>query len=127
MTCSSVDLKAYMLGELPEKEKGAVAAHVRECATCGEEMERLSLTHLALVSLRDEEVPRRIAFVSDKVFEPRWWQRIWQSGPAMAFASAALVACAILAHGMMRQQQQFNVGHGDKLVRHRVFAVKYFE
>ena len=101
MTCSSVDLKAYMLGELPEGEKALVAGHVRECASCGEEMERLSLTHLALVSLRDEEVPRRIAFVSDKVFEPRWWQRVWRSGPAMGFASAALLACAILAHGYM--------------------------
>jgi anti-sigma factor RsiW len=101
MTCSSVDLKAYMLGELPESEKLRVAGHVRECASCGEEVERLSLTHLALVSLRDEEVPRRIAFVSDKVFEPRWWQRVWQSGPAMAFASAAVLACAILAHGLV--------------------------
>jgi anti-sigma factor RsiW len=101
MTCSSVDLKAYMLGELPESEKLRVAGHVRECASCGEEMERLSLTHLALVSLRDEEVPRRIAFVSDKVFEPRWWQRVWHSGPAMAFASAAVLACAILAHGLV--------------------------
>jgi anti-sigma factor RsiW len=102
MTCSSIDLKAYVLGELPESEKGLVAGHVRECASCGEEMERLSLTHLALVSLRDEEVPRRIAFVSDKVFEPRWWQRVWRSGPAMGFASAALLACAILAHGLLR-------------------------
>jgi anti-sigma factor RsiW len=105
MTCSSVDLKAYMLGELPESEKLQVAGHVRECASCGEEMERLSLTHLALVSLRDEEVPRRIAFVSDKVFEPRWWQRVWHSGPAMAFASAAVLACAILAHGFVRPIQ----------------------
>ncbi len=105
MTCPSVDLKAYMLGELPESEKLRVAGHVRECASCGEEMERLSLTHLALVSLRDEEVPRRIAFVSDKVFEPRWWQRVWHSGPAMAFASAAVLACAILAHGFVRPIQ----------------------
>jgi anti-sigma factor RsiW len=102
MTCSSVDLKAYVLGELPESEKGAVAVHVRECASCGEEMERLSLTHRALTSLRDEEVPRRIAFVSDKVFEPRWWQRVWRSGPAMGFASAAVLACAILAHGLVQ-------------------------
>jgi len=81
-----------------------VAGHVRECVSCGEELERLNMTHLALVSLRDEEVPRRIAFVSDKVFEPRWWQRIWQSGPAMGFASAAVLACAILAHGVLTQR-----------------------
>jgi len=104
MNCSSIDLKAYVLGELPESERGMVAGHVRECVSCGEELERLNMTHLALVSLRDEEVPRRIAFVSDKVFEPRWWQRIWQSGPAMGFASAAVLACAILAHGVLTQR-----------------------
>ena len=105
MNCSSVDLKAYVLGELPENEKGRVAGHVRDCASCGEELERLNLTHLALVSLRDEEAPRRIAFVSDKVFEPRWWQRMWHSGPAMGFASAAVLACAILAHGVLSREK----------------------
>jgi anti-sigma factor RsiW len=99
MTCSSVDLKAYMLGEVPESEKGLVAAHVRECASCGEEMERLSLTHLALVSLRDEEVPRRIAFVSDKVFEPRWYQKLFLRP---SFAAAMVIAAAILVHAFAR-------------------------
>ena len=33
-----------------------------------------NLTQTALLSLADEEIPQRIAFVSDKVFEPRWWQ-----------------------------------------------------
>jgi len=36
------------------------------------------------------------------VFEPRWWQTMWRSGPAMGFASAALLAAAILAHGFAR-------------------------
>jgi anti-sigma factor RsiW len=122
MTCSSVDLKAYVLGELPESEKALVAGHVRECSVCGEEMERLSLTHLALVSLRDEEVPRRIAFVSDKVFEPRWWQRVWRSGPAMGFASAALLACAILAHGFLRPAPEIAATVDTAAVERRVSA-----
>jgi len=62
----------------------------------------LNLTRSALASLEDEEMPRRIAFVSDRVFEPRWWQTMWRSGPAMGFASAALLAAAILAHGFVR-------------------------
>jgi hypothetical protein len=37
--------------------------------------------------------------VSDKVFQPRWWERVWRSGPAMGFASAVVLAAAILAHG----------------------------
>jgi hypothetical protein len=102
MNCSSVDLKAYLFGEAAEGEKRAAAEHVRDCAGCSEELERLRLTHLAMMSLRDEEPPRRIAFVSDRVFEPRWWQRAWRSGPAMVFASAALIACAILAQAYVR-------------------------
>jgi anti-sigma factor RsiW len=122
MTCSSIDLKAYVLGELPETERGLVAGHVRECASCGEELERLNLTHLALVSLRDEEAPRRIAFVSDKVFEPRWWRRIWQSGPAMGFASAAVLACAILAHGVLTQGMTRPAAVDTAAVERRVSA-----
>jgi hypothetical protein len=55
-----------------------------------------------LLALEEEEIPQRIAFVSDKVFEPRWWQTIWRSGPAMGFASAAMLAAAILAHAYVR-------------------------
>ncbi len=70
--------------------------------SCREELDRLNLTRSALVSLEDEEIPRRIAFVSDRVFEPRWWQTMWHSGPVMGFASAAVLAAAILVHGFAR-------------------------
>ncbi len=96
MNCSSIDLKAIALGEASEE------AHIASCANCREELDRLRLTQGALLSLPEEEVPRRIAFVSDKVFEPRWWQRVWQSGPAMGFASAAVLAAAIFAHAYAR-------------------------
>jgi hypothetical protein len=99
MNCSSVDLKAYFLGEVTRAEKSSVDDHVRACQSCREELDRLKLTDAALRSLPDEEAPQRIAFVSDKVFEPRWYQTIWRSGPAMGFASAALLAAAILVHG----------------------------
>ena len=51
-----------------------------------------------ILKQREEELPRRIAFVSDKVFEPRWYQRFWRNGPALGFASAAMLSCAILVH-----------------------------
>ena len=76
--------------------------HVRGCQSCREELDRLNLTRSALASLEDEEIPRRIAFVSDRVFEPRWWQTMWHSGPVMGFASAAVLAAAILVHGFER-------------------------
>jgi anti-sigma factor RsiW len=102
MSCSVLDLKAYVVGELAQREKMAVEDHVRACQNCHDELDRLNLTRSALASLEDEEMPRRIAFVSDRVFEPRWWQTMWRSGPAMGFASAALLAAAILAHGFAR-------------------------
>jgi anti-sigma factor RsiW len=101
MSCE-VDLKAYVVGELNERERSVVEDHARGCQSCHDELDRLNFTRSALASLEDEEIPRRIAFVSDRVFEPRWWQTMWRSGPAMGFASAALLAAAILAHGFAR-------------------------
>lgn len=102
MSCSSVDLKAYFLGEMARPETAELENHVAACDSCREEMDRLRLTQTALMSLPDEEVPRRIAFVSDRVFEPKWWQAFLRPGPVMGFASALLIAGAILAHGAMR-------------------------
>jgi hypothetical protein len=99
MNCSSEELKGYFLGELASRDKAPVEEHVRSCQNCREELERLKLTQTALLALEEEEVPRRISFVSDKVFEPRWYQTIWRSGPAMGFASAVVLAAAILVHG----------------------------
>jgi hypothetical protein len=100
MSCD-VDLKAYVLGEVTRHERKAAENHVLGCQSCRDELDRLNVTRSALLSLEDEEIPRRIAFVSDRVFEPRWWQTMWHSGPAMGFASAALLAAAILAHAVL--------------------------
>ena len=98
MNCSSVDLKAYFLGEVDRAEKSSVEDHVRGCQSCREELERLKVTDAALRSLADEEAPQRIAFVSDKVFEPRWWQRIWSP----SFAAGCVIAAAILVHAFVQ-------------------------
>src|SRR5260370_33884495 len=100
MNCSSVDLKAYALGEAGENP--GVATHIESCESCHEELERLRVTHAALLTLKEEEIPQRIAFVSDKIFEPRWWQRMWRSAPAMGFASAAVLAAAIFIRAYAR-------------------------
>jgi len=97
-----MDLKAYLLGEIAEQDRRLVAEHVAACRECGEELERLCLTEAALLTLRGEEMPRRIAFVSDKVFEPRWWQALWSSGPRLGFVSAAMLALAIVGHALLR-------------------------
>lgn len=98
---SDIDLKAYFFGELPEDERRRVAAHLETDAAARAELARLEATQSMLGFVQDEELPRRIAFVSDKVFEPTWWQRFWASGAQLGFASAALLALAVVSHGWL--------------------------
>jgi anti-sigma factor RsiW len=98
MSCASYDWKAYALGEMERPARREAEAHAAACADCREELAEVRMTLNALSTLRDEEIPRRIAFVSDKVFEPRWWQRIWNPN----FAAACVIAGAILAHAFVR-------------------------
>jgi len=110
MSCSSPnpkpDWKAYLLGELNPEVSRQAEAHLAACSNCHEEVATLRLTLDTLSTLREEEVPRRIAFVSDKVFEPRWWQRAFnQTMFTPTFAAGALVAAAILVHGAVRPGQ----------------------
>ena len=100
MSCSPFDLKDYFLRELPSPQRVQVEAHVKHCLTCREELERLQLTGAALFSLRDEEIPQRIAFVSDQIFEPsplrRWFSGFWGSTARLAFASAAMLSVSLI-------------------------------
>ena len=100
MSCSPFDLKEYFLRELPSPQRVQVEVHVKNCHPCREELERLQLTEAALFSLRDEEIPQRIAFVSDQIFEPspvrRWLSGFWGSGARLGFASAAMLSASII-------------------------------
>lgn len=98
MSCANFDWKAYALGELSRTERESAEAHANSCAGCREEIAQVRLTLDALSTLREEEPPRRIAFVSDKVFEPRWWQRIWSP----TFAGACVIALAVVAHAFVQ-------------------------
>ena len=106
MSCSPFDLRDYFLKELPEAGRRQVDQHLKGCRGCREELDRLHLTEAALLTLRDEEIPQRIAFVSDKVFEPsparRWWTALWSSGPRLGFASAGLLSAALIFSALMR-------------------------
>jgi anti-sigma factor RsiW len=97
MSCESFDWKAYALGELAATERREAEAHAATCEGCCEELAHVRLTVDTLSALREEEVPRRIAFVSDKVFEPRWWETFLRP----SFAAACVIAAAIVAHGYM--------------------------
>lgn len=98
------DWKAYVLGEMNADARRDAELHAAACSACQDELAGVRVTLDALSTLREEEVPRRIAFVSDKVFEPRWWQMFLRP----SFAAGAVVAAAILAHGFMRPAQVVN-------------------
>ena len=106
MSCSPFDLRDYFLGELAEKERRQMDVHVRTCEGCREEIERLRITQSTLLELRDEDVPQRIGFVSDPVFEPseprRFWRALWASGPKLGFASAAMLSAALVIFTLFR-------------------------
>jgi anti-sigma factor RsiW len=106
MSCSPFDLRDYVWKELPDHERRTVELHVRECERCREDIERLRLTESALFALRDEEIPQRIGFVSDKVFSPsplaRWWTGFWNSTARLGFAAAAMLSVALLVSASRR-------------------------
>jgi|ERR1019366_4948180 anti-sigma factor RsiW len=96
-TCGRSDaVRDYAFDELPASERKAVEQHVAQCSECTLELDRLQMTSAALRSLPDREIPQRIAFVSDKVFEPSWFARFWNSGARMGFASACVLAIAMV-------------------------------
>jgi anti-sigma factor RsiW len=100
MSCSPIIVRDYFLDELAADERRQVEAHVKGCVSCREEFDRLRVTQAALRSVVDEEIPQRIAFVSDKIFEPSPWKRglaaFWNSGARLGFAAAAMLSCALV-------------------------------
>jgi anti-sigma factor RsiW len=99
------DVHGYLLGELDEAGRKAVEQHLAADPTAAADAERLELAVRALKSMPEQEPPRRIAFVSDKVFEPNWWQRLWNSAPKLGFTAAAMLTAAILSHAMLTRPQ----------------------
>src|ERR1041384_966788 len=111
MNCCPFDLRDYWFEELGSTEKRQVESHLEACAGCREELERLRVTGRALLSLKDEEMPRRIAFVSDKVFEPspvaRWW-----AGRAPRFALSIALLLPVLLRGLWVSKLSITVERG---------------
>jgi len=102
MDCKSYDWKSYALGEMDQPARREAEAHAAICPNCREELATLRLTLDTLSTLREEEIPRRIAFVSDQIFEPRWYSRAFRAVWSPNFAAACVIAGAILVHAFAR-------------------------
>src|SRR5690242_18474700 len=82
------EIKNLLYDEALGEGNGAVKDHVKTCAACRAELERLQTTRkLMMQGLPEEEPARRIAFVADRPAAPnplRFWQ--WSFAGAAAFA-----------------------------------------
>ena len=96
-TCGRTEaLRDYAFDELPASERKSMEQHLAQCDDCAQELDRMQITTAALRILPNREIPQRIAFVSDKVFEPSWFVRFWNSGARMGFASACVLGLAMV-------------------------------
>ena len=106
MSCSPFELRDYYFKELAENERRLTEVHVKTCANCREELERLRATEAVLLTLSDEEIPQRIGFISDPVFRPspfrRGWDALWGSAARLGFASAAMLSVALIVFALAR-------------------------
>jgi hypothetical protein len=118
VSCTSYDWKAYALGELDGNGRREAEAHAATCSECRDELAGMRLTLDALSTLREEEIPRRIAFVSDKVFEPRWWQSLLRP----SFAAGCVVAAAILVHAFVRPSPPADMARIESRIEAQVTA-----
>jgi hypothetical protein len=110
MSCSPFELRDYYFKELAENERRLTEVHVKTCANCREDLERLRATEAVLLTLSDEEIPQRIGFISDPVFRPspfrRGWDALWGSAARLGFASAAMLSVALLVFALARPVPQ---------------------
>jgi len=60
MTCS-FELKEYVRGESSRADAERIEAHASQCGAGRDEIARLQITRSALLAIREEEPPRRIA------------------------------------------------------------------
>jgi anti-sigma factor RsiW len=104
--CSRADLvRDYAFDELAPNERKSMEQHLGQCVSCAAELDSIRLTTAALRVLPDVEVPRRIAFVSDKVFEKSWLAGLWNSAARLGFASACVLAAGLSFAAYHRQPE----------------------
>ncbi|MDZ7636708.1 MAG: hypothetical protein U5J83_00380 [Bryobacterales bacterium] len=96
------DLRDLVFGDelarTPEAELQAINEHPER----QEELNRLLQLREALLSLEDEEPPRRTVLVAPPVVANPWWKAVLGfTSPGWGFAGAMALAAAILAHGWL--------------------------
>jgi hypothetical protein len=106
-TCDRAEaLRDYAFDELPAGERPGMEQHIAVCGDCAAELDQLRVTTAVLRVLPDREIPQRIAFVSDKVFQPsalsRFFGGFWNSASRLGFASACVLGVALIVSAYHR-------------------------
>jgi hypothetical protein len=100
-TCDKNEaLRDYAFDELPagaagDRARREMEQHLVGCGLCATELDQLRVTTAALRALPEQEVPRRIAFVSDKIFNPSPLARFLAALPKYAALAVAAVALVV--------------------------------
>jgi hypothetical protein len=102
-------LSAYLDGDLPEREREEVTAHLRKCPRCAEEERALRETVSLLRTLPVEKAPpgllagvrRRIG--EEKAAEPLWKKLFLPAHVKIPLEAAAVVLVFLLAYGIQKQ------------------------
>jgi hypothetical protein len=123
------ELIAYRYGEM--KERKAIAAHLKECAECREELARIEAVFAALDAMPvpdpgedyGERVWRRIApRLAEK--QPRWWESHFVPQRLVALGGVvALVILSFVAGRWTRQPPPIGEQADAAKVRERVLVV----
>lgn len=105
MSCSPFDLRDYFLNELAENAAVEMRAHLKTCRGCSAELQRLRTMEAALLSVRDQELPRRIAFVAEPPASRvrGWLARFWGSAARLAFGAAAMLSVAMVISALVQR------------------------
>lgn len=98
-------VRDYAFEELAVSGRQSMEQHLAQCSCCTAELDRLRLTISALHVLPDQEPPRRIAFVSDKVFRPGWFHQFWNSAAQLGFAAACVLSVGLSFAALHRQPE----------------------
>jgi anti-sigma factor RsiW len=107
-TCDRAEaLRDYAFDELPAADRPEMEQHIAACGDCAGELDQMRVTTAVLRVIPNREIPQRIAFVSDKVFQPsplaRFFGGFWNSAARLGFASACIIAGALIVSAYHRQ------------------------
>lgn len=99
------DLVAYVHGEVEPSRKGAIAAHLEQCAACRGRYEELQQTRRLLAAWPDEEPATKLVFLPRRSRVPGFGGRWRRLGWGLSVAAAASLVLLVLGRSQFEYHQ----------------------